>query len=283
MIRKKEILTAISALLLLFSSCIKEDIYETAHPEKGQITLVTDWSKKGSGIATPESYTVRVGAYSATLKGERNTLANLFDPGAYHALVFNMPDKITVKGEMATVASASAELIESMPGWLFCGNGDVTLEKDKDYSVTVGMIQQVRELNLLLQPTGGTVNKITSATATLSGVAQSLDMRSGALTTEKSVALTFAKQPDGKYKATLRLLGIASAVPKLTVKIAFTGGAPGDLQQIYDLSAALKTFNTDKHLPLSLEAQVIETPTGAGFTASITDWRIVDSGSGTAD
>lgn len=283
MIRKKQIITGTLIIILVLTSCVKEDIYNTAHPDKGQIALVVDWSKRGTGISMPQSYTVEVGTYATTISGERNTIDNLFLPDTYHALVFNTAEKIMAREAKATVSSAENGYIESLPGWLFAYAADITIEKDKGYTLTAIMEQQVRELNLFIEATGGTVGKVTSVTATLSGVAQQLNLRDGTLSTEKSVRLAFAKQADGKYKTTARLLGIVAASPKLTVKIAFAGGTPVEITQEYDLGNPLKAFNGEKNKPLSLAAQLIETPTASGFTTVITDWKIVKEGNATAD
>lgn len=283
MIRNKKITTSVFIALLLFFSCVKEEIYDTAHPDKGQITLVTDWSKKGEGIAAPESYTAQIGDYAVVLKGDHSALPHLFTPETYRMLVYNPAEKISVKDETATVETTTNGYMESLPGWFFSHAGEVTVEKDRDYTFTATMQQQVRELNLWIEPTGGTVNKVGSVTAELSGGAQQLNLRDGTLRVEKNISLTFAKQPDGKYKATARLLGFVSAMPKLTVKIAFAGGSPSEITQDYDLGNQLKTFNVEKNKPFPLGAQLMEMPTAAGFIITLTDWKTVKEGNGIAD
>ena len=39
-----------------------------------------------------------------------------------------------------------------------------------------------------------------------------------------------------------------------------------------DLTTALAAFNADKRTPLTLGGSVVETLTGSGFGATITDW-----------
>lgn len=283
MIQNKRIILATFIAFLLFTSCVKEDIYNTPHPQHGKITLVTDWSKRGDGIAIPQNYTVQVSAYATTLTGERNVIKNLFLPDTYHLLIFNTPEKITINEAKASVASTKGDYIESQPGWLFSYNADIGIEKDRDYTFTATVEQQVRELNLWIEPTGGTISKIASVTAELSGAAQQLNLQNGVLSVEKNINLTFSKQSDGKYKATARLLGFASVSPKLTVKITFIAGSPAEIIQSYDLGSQLRTFNGEKNKPFSLSAQLIETPTASGFTTIITDWKTVKEGNATAD
>ena len=50
-----------------------------------------------------------------------------------------------------------------------------------------------------------------------------------------------------------------------------------------DLSTALAAFNTDKHMPVTLDGAVVETPTGAVLSATITDWNPVNGSPVVAD
>ena len=43
-----------------------------------------------------------------------------------------------------------------------------------------------------------------------------------------------------------------------------------------DLTEALAGFNDNKREPLTLGSTIVETPTEAGFTATITDWTVVE-------
>ena len=60
--------------------------------------------------------------------------------------------------------------------------------------------------------------------------------------------------------------------------IRFSDDNPQPVTLTSDLTAALAAFNTDKRTPLTLGGEVVETPTGAGFTATITDWEQVTGG-----
>ena len=281
--QNRTFIIGIAATLLLCTACIKEEIYDTAHPQHGTITLLTDWSRIGSGLSVPESYTVQVDTYSASVSGRRNTIDNLFQPGSYQSVIFNTAERVTVKDAQATVATTSNDYIETMPGWLFSAVKDVVIERDHEYTVTATMVQQVRELNLAIRPTGGSAAQIATVSATLSGVAQQLDLRNGTLSRERSIQLAFVRQADGTYKATAHLLGIATDTPQLDVKVAFVGSTPQEVQQKYPLDQQLKTFNQNKQTPLTLEAQLIETPSPSGLHTTITDWVQVNAGSGTAD
>lgn len=267
--------TIIIAAAILLTACgAKDPTYNTEHPEHGKITLTTDWSARGDGIDIPSSYAVEVGKYSTTLSGLKNVIDNLFDPGDYTVYVHNTADNIALNGITVTANYFAGAL-----GWLFTGRQDIEVKKDTEHELTVAMAQQVRELTFIIAPTGGTADKIESITATLSGAAGTLDIDSGTHGKSSDIALTFTKITEGadagKWSATVRLLGITGSVQRLTGTITFTNGDPAAVSLDSDLTTALADFNADKEIPLTLGGTIVETPTGAGFTASITEWNVV--------
>jgi hypothetical protein len=158
-------------------------------------------------------------------------------------------------------------------GWFFTGSQDLSIERDRDYAFTVAMQQQVRQLTLVLEATGSAKDKITAIDATLSGVAGAINIDNGNPTGNAvSVVPVFTRQTDGKYYATIRLLGITGNAQTLTVTLSFAGGNPSSVTIPCDLSDPLATFNADKKTPLTLNATTVVTPTEAGFTAAIDEW-----------
>lgn len=284
------------AIIFLVGCNVNDPIYNTTHPDQGKITLTTDWTARTAGINIPASYTVKYGEHSAVVSGTTNTLDNLFEPGTCRLLIYNTPEHISVSGTTATVASASGNVggvgsfVQEMPGWLFTHAANVLVEKDTDHTLTVAMRQQVRQLTLFIEPTGGTTDKIERIEGYLSGVASTLDIDNGTHGTPLNAALAFTKVTNGanagKWSATVRLLGVAGTQQKMYATIYFNGNNPKPVSlndgKGIDLTEALGAFNTDKKTPLSLDGKVVGTPTGVGFTATITDWTKVDGGSVTA-
>lgn len=284
-------------MLVFLAGCdVKDPIYNTDHPENGKITLTTDWSARTAGIDIPASYTVAVNEYSEKVNNATNTLDHLFEPGGYHLRVYNTPEHISINEATVTVAQASGnvdgvgQFVQEMPGWLFTSTQDATIEADTDYELAADMHQQVRQLTLFIEPTGGTTDRIERIEGYLSGAASTLDMDNGTHGTPLNVALTFAKVADGanagKWAATVQLLGVAGTGQRLHAQIYFEDDTPravsltdADGTEGCDLTAELADFNKDKKTPLALGGKVVETPTSAGFTATITDWTPVKGGS----
>lgn len=270
------------ALLLTLGGCVKDELHDTPHPDTGSIAVTADWTGRGEGVDIPAEWTVTMGGYTGTETGATHSPDYLFNPGSYTLAVYNPADGITVSGTTATVAAADGSFITGIPGWFFTSVQEVAIAADTDYSLTAAMHQQVRELTLMIEPTGDAAERIGSITGTLSGAAGSLDFATGTHGTPSEVELHFTKitsgDDAGKWTATVRLLGIAGDAQRLTATLTYTDGTPQPTSLISDLTAALDGFNDGKTAPLTLGGTLAETPGEAGFTGEITDWETVDGG-----
>lgn len=270
------------ALLLTLGGCVKDELHDTPHPDTGKVTVTADWSDRGGGVDIPAEWTVTMGDYTGTETGETHSPDYLFKPGGYTLAAYNIPEGITISGTTATVAAADGGFIVNTPGWLFSSVQEVAIEADTDYSLTAVMRQQVRQLTLMIEPTGDAAERIESIVGTLSGAAGTLDFATGTYGTPSEVELHFTKITDGddagKWTATVRLLGIAGNLQRLTATLTYTDGNPQPTALESDLTTALDGFNDGKTSPLTLGGTIAETPGEAGFTGEITDWETVDGG-----
>ena len=276
------------AAAVLLSSCVKDTLYDTPHPDYGKIAVTADWSARGEGIDIPATWTVNMGDYTGTETSATHAPDHLFAPGSYTLAVWNPAEGITVSGTTATVAAATGNragtdaFVNNTPGWFFTYTEQLSIEKDKDYPLTAVMQQQVRELTLMIEPAGDAADRIESIGGTLSGAAGTLDFATGTHGTPSEVELHFTKITEGddagKWMATVRLLGIAGDAQRLTATLTYTDGNPQPTSLNSDLTSALNGFNEDKTTPLTLGGTVVETPGEAGFTGEITDWEEVDGG-----
>ena len=270
------------ALLLTQGGCVKDELHDTPHPDTGKVTVTADWTDRGEGVDIPAEWTVTMGDYTGTETGATHSPDYLFNPGSYTLAVYNPADGITVSGMTAAVAAADGGCIVNTPGWIFTSVQEAEIEADTDYSLTAVMHQQVRQLTLVIEPTGDAAERIESIGGTLSGAAGSLDFATGTHGTPSEVELHFTKITEGddagKWMATVRLLGIAGDVQRLTATLTYTDGNPQPTSLNSDLTAALDGFNDGKTSPLILGGTIAETPGEAGFTGEITDWETVDGG-----
>lgn len=283
-IYKTSLLTA--ALLLAATSCVKDELHNTPHPDTGKITVTADWTDRGEGVDIPAEWTVTMGDYTGTETGETHAPDYLFNPGDYTLAVYNTPENITISGTTATVAPTSGDgtgtFISNVPGWLFTSVQEVTVEADTDYDLTATMHQQVRQLTLVIEPTGDAADRIESIEGALSGAAGTMDFATGTYGAASDVALHFTRITEGddagKWTATVRLLGIAGNLQRLTATLTYTDGNPQPTSLNSDLTATLDSFNDGKTAPLTLGGTIAETPGEAGFTGEISGWEKVDGG-----
>lgn len=251
----------------LLSACVKDELHDTPHPSHGAITVTADWTDRGDDVNIPAEWTMTMGDYTGTETEETHTPDYLFAPGSYTLAAYNTPENITVSGTTATVApeTGNGTYISNAPGWLFTSVQEVTVEADTDYELTAAMHQQVRQLTLVIEPTGD--------------AAGTLDFATGTYGAASDVALHFTKLTEGgdagKWTATVQLLGIAGDTQRLTATLTYADGNPADTGLESDLTAALADFNADKTVPLTLGGTIAETPTEAGVEAGITDWKAI--------
>lgn len=272
----------LSAALSLLSACVKDELHDTPHPSHGAISVTADWTDRGEGVDIPAEWAVTMGDYTGTETGATHSSDHLFCPGNYTLAAYNIPEGITVSGTTAAVAAADGGCIVNTPGWLFTSVQEVAIEADTDYELTAVMQQQVRELTLMIEPAGDAADRIESIEGTLSGAAGTLDFATGTHGTPSEVELHFTKITEGddagKWMATVRLLGIAGNLQRLTATLTYTDGNPQPTALESDLTTALDGFNDGKTEPLTLGGTIAETPGEAGFTGEITDWETVDGG-----
>ena len=282
------------AAAVLLSSCVKDTLYDTPHPDYGKIAVTADWSARGEGIDIPATWTVTMGDYTGTETSATHTPDHLFAPGSYTLAVWNPAEGITVNGTTATIAAVTENwvntgvFVNNAPGWFFTYTEQVTIEKDKDYPLTAAMKQQVRELTLLIEPTGDAAGRITEIVAYLTGAAGTLDFATDTYGAASSVVLPFTKITEGadagKWTATVRLLGVTGTEQLLTGEIRYADGNPLPTTLESDLTEALKDFNAGKVGPLMLGGTLVETPEETEFSGfEITEWETVDGGNVSAE
>ncbi|WP_294606182.1 FimB/Mfa2 family fimbrial subunit [uncultured Bacteroides sp.] len=283
--------------LLQLTGCVKDDLYNTPHPDKGAVEVTTDWSGASSDAVLPQNYVLRIGTQEQTVSGASNAFRALFEPGRQDLLVYHPAEGITIDGDIATVNTLADGTLEPMPGFLFSGASEPVIVKDDTLEVTVKMEQHIRTLTLALKLNPGDEERITATSATLTGIASGIDLRDGAIaaTGGMTAVPVFALGTNGPESraavphgqgmrsagepalvATLRLMGIVTEERQmLTLVITLTDGSVQTIRT--DLTEMLKNFGGTDMEPLTLDA-TLELPAEGSFTASISDWAVVDNG-----
>ena len=257
----------------LLASCVKDELHDTPHPDKGVIAVTINQPQG----AEEDDYTVEVDGQPLD---EGDNASNPLTPGEHTVLVYNTPEGFTVTDGIAYVervdgTRALTDLIDPLPETLYSGTKTVTVVADDTLHLDLSVAQRTRDLRLELTVTEGDPERIASITGILSGVAGAYDLRSETLYGEAvSTAPAFTRSGD-KVAADLRLLGTMGEAQVLTLTLTFTDGQTQTTES--DLTEALAGFGSDMTEPFTLTAG-LRTPMEAGFSASITDWEVVDGG-----
>lgn len=256
----------------LLASCVKDELYNTPHPDKGVVSVSVDYPQ-----GTEDDYTVEVDGKPLD---EGDNASDPLTPGEHTVLVYNTPEGFTVTDGIAYVervdgTRALVDLIDPLPETLYSGTKTVTVVADDTLHLDLSVAQRTRDLRLELTVTEGDPERIAAITGTLSGVAGAYDLRSETLHGEAvSTAPAFTRSGD-KIEADLRLLGTKGEAQTLTLTLTFTDGLTQTTES--DLTEVLAGFGSDMTEPFTLTAG-LRTPMEAGFSASITDWEVVDGG-----
>ena len=99
---------------MLLSSCVKDELFNTPHPDHGKVAVTADWSNRGEGVDIPTSWEVNIGDYTGTETSATHAPDHLFEPGNYTLVTHNPANGIAVSGTTATVATTNGP-IGSLP------------------------------------------------------------------------------------------------------------------------------------------------------------------------
>lgn len=264
-----------TTLALSINSCVKDELFNTSHPDYGVIIATTDWNAKSTEAEMPRSYTLRIGTEGQVVSKITNTFKTLLPQGRYELTAYNTPEHINISGDIATAVENKTGYIEPMPGYLFSAHQTIEVPADDTLRVTVPIKQLVRLLEVELSVTEGDYSRVQSATATLNGAASKVNI----VTAERSNAAkaeNILVQNGSKFTTSFRLPGIVpSGNHTITVSILFTNG---DTKQIEsNISKQLIGFN-DRTEPMKLTGNLL-LPIKAEVTGgTLTDWNETDGG-----
>ena len=272
---KRYIMIGMAAMLL--SSCVKDELYNTPHPDKGAVTIsLTGWT-------ADDDYVLDMDGKTADITCSPFVYPDLLLPGAHSLVLYNRAEGFTFDGRMAYVNTrddkirADGATIIPLPGYLKTISQEIAVVADDTLRITPSPQQRVRDLHIEFTVTQGRPELIQTVTGTLGGIAGAFDMEAEQTTGEPASAIvTFTRDSD-KLTADARLLGTMGAVQTLVLDIAFVDGGR-ILRTEVDLTEALADFNGDMTAAYRVTG-TLETPVGMEeATVEITGWESVDGG-----
>ena len=279
-IKKKSVairLICIVCVPLFLASCVKDELHNTPHPDRGAVTVsLTRWT-------ADDDYVLDMDEKTTDITGSPFVYPDLLLPGAHSLVVYNRAGGFTFDGRMAQVHTedgktrADGVSIIPLPGYLKTASREITVVADDTLHLSPAPQQRVRDLHIEFTVTQGRPELIQTVTGTLSGIAGAFDMEAEQTTGEPaSTAVAFTRDGD-KLTADARLLGTMGAVQTLVLDIVFVDGGRTQRTEV-DLTEALADFNgnmTDGYRVTG----TLETPVGMEeASAEITGWETVDGG-----
>ncbi|WP_304717758.1 FimB/Mfa2 family fimbrial subunit, partial [Phocaeicola sartorii] len=191
-----------------------------------------------------------------------------------------------ITGNTATVDTKDDGTLTPQPGYLFSAGKELDVAADDTLKVTLPMQQYIRSLTLTLELAEGDKERISGTTATLTGIAHSLDLTTGeqnvgqtgrTIAPEFKLSTVTPTRAEGKpaLAALLRLMGVITGERQtLTLTVSLKDGSVQTL--VTDLTDLLKGFGGTMEA-LRLDA-LLNLPTEGDMGGTITGWKEVDNG-----
>ena len=275
-------LVAIFAVVTSLTSCVKDELYDTPHPDKGAVVITTDWADALDKTDVPATYNIGMDG-NKTVKTQETTSVypDLLVVGKHSVFAYNEQQGMTISGTTASVNRLPDGTLEPMPDYLFSATTEFEALTDDTVHVAVPMVRRLCPITLNLSLEGENTEAIASITATLGGMAASVDLRTGTTGGENATVTLDIKQEtkaraytEGRLEMRCRVVGINPQERQvLTIEVAMADGHVQTIES--DLSDRLKDLNTGME-PIELTGTV-EAPQDGQFSGTITDW--MDGGS----
>lgn len=286
-VRKTVLSVAVAPLTFAVSmtGCVKDELFNTPHPDKGAVVVTTDWTDALAEATVPDTYFLSMdGGETKEVQAVTNCYPDLLLPSKHMLLVYNEPQGMKVNGTTATVNSLTDGTLEPLPEYLFSAVKELDMMQDDTLRITVPMIRRLCPIVLNLTLGGENTEDIASITATLGGMAASVDLRTGAAGNENATITLDIKQQaetkaraytEGRLEMKCRTVGVNPAEHQLlTIEVRMVDGYVQTI--VSDLTDYLKDLNTEMN-PIELTGTV-EAPQDEHFSGTIEDWETVSGG-----
>ena len=263
------VISCMSALVL--ASCVKDDLYNTPHPDKGALVVTADFSERTEGNSVPDAYILSIdGKTCDANSGAPFLYPELLPAGEHEIVACNEPAGMSLSDNVVSVEVLQDGTVEPLPQYLYSYSGSVEAVVDDTVRVTMPMGQRVRDLYLRFDITEGDIARLASVGGTLSGVAGAFDVAAGAVTGAAMDVVPDFAVDGNSVEAHVRLLGTIGSRQTLSLNIEFTDGLTQTVES--DVADFLRDFGSDMLTPLELSGNLL-LPLEPGFSFTITDMK----------
>lgn len=256
---------------LVLASCVKDDLYNTPHPDKGALVVTADFSERTEGNSVPDAYILSIdGKTCDANSGAPFLYPELLPAGEHEIVACNEPAGMSLSDNVVSVEVLQDGTVEPLPQYLYSYSGSVEAVVDDTVRVTMPMGQRVRDLYLRFDITEGDIARLASVGGTLSGVAGAFDVAAGAVTGAAMDVVPDFAVDGNSVEAHVRLLGTIGSRQTLSLNIEFTDGLTQTVES--DVADFLRDFGSDMLTPLELSGNLL-LPLEPGFSFTITDMK----------
>lgn len=279
---RKTVSLLVGAILILAAGCVKDDLYNTPHPDKGAVVITTDWTEALAESTIPAGYCLCMDNGKVERTEEQTCCyPALLTPGEHTLFLYNEPVGVTISETTATVNLREDGTLEPLPEYLFSATRKLDVVQDDTLRITVPMVRRLCPIVLNLSLTGENTAEIAGIDATLSGISRSVDLQSGVIGGENLTVTLDVRQAEdnkraytaGKLEMKCRVVGINPQERQLlTVTVSMADGYINTI--VSDLTEYLKDLNAEMK-PIELTGTV-EAPQDGHFGGSITNWEVTD-------
>lgn len=260
---------------LLATSCVKDSLYNTPHPDKGAVIIAFE------GMTTGD-YVANIDGQKSDIVGSPFVYPALFAPGIYNLIVYNkaegfiFDDGIAYVDVLADNSYAGNTHILPTPGYLYTTSQQIEIVADDTLVINSQVEKRVRDLFFEITVTQGRPELIQNVKGTLSGVAGAFDMEKSALTGDATSTVISFTREGNKLIAEVHLLGTMGAAQTMVFDIEFTDGDRTQQTEV-DMTKVLAEFNGNMNTGFKVIGE-LETPVGMEeATAVISGWELVES------
>ena len=137
--------------ILLLAGCVKDDLYNTQHPDKGALVVTADWAGASSEAVLPDTYILHVDNQEYEVGSTPYIFPSLLSPGQHKLLACSKAEGSTTDEATATVNILEDGTLEPLPGYLFSAVKEVGITADDTLRTSMSMRQQNRLLSLVMK------------------------------------------------------------------------------------------------------------------------------------
>lgn len=169
--KKRTIYPILLSMAAMFSmtSCVKDDLFHTPHPDKGAVVITPTWESALEESDIPDRCRIFADGVETTDKA-------LHTPGKHTLFIYNEPEGIQVDGHIATLAKGTDGALCSMPGFLFSQTLEIDVPQDDTLRVEVPMERRICPVSVLVRLEGDNLEGVEEISSTLDGIAGSVDI-----------------------------------------------------------------------------------------------------------